>query len=91
LTREQAFRGGTARILVPARAVCPTCHGYGKIGPYECTRCAGEGDISGEVPVSVSFPSGLKKDHAVVIPLDRFGIRNLHMTVLFRHTDTNNL
>jgi DnaJ-class molecular chaperone len=91
LTREQAFRGGTARIMVPARAVCPTCRGYGKIGPYECTRCAGEGDISGEVPVSVSFPSGLTKDHAVVIPLDRFGIRNLHMTVLFRHTDTNNL
>ena len=91
LTREQAFRGGTARILVPARALCPTCRGYGKIGAYECSRCAGEGDISGEVPVSVSCPSGLTKDHAVVIPLDRFGIRSLHMTVLFRPTDTNNL
>jgi DnaJ-class molecular chaperone len=91
LTREQAFRGGTAKILVPSRAVCPTCRGYGRIGPYECSRCAGEGNISGEVPLSISFPSGLTKDHAVMIPLDRFGIRNLHMTVLFRPKETNNL
>jgi molecular chaperone DnaJ len=89
LTRDQAFRGGTAKVLVPARAVCPTCRGYGSLGPYECSRCAGEGDISGEVPVSISFPPGLTKDHAVMIPLDRFGIHNLHMTVLFRPTNAD--
>jgi molecular chaperone DnaJ len=90
LTREQALRGGTARILVPSRAACPACLGYGEIGFYKCSRCAGKGDISGEVPVSVSFPSGLTKDHAVMIPLDRFGIRNLQMTVLFRPADPDN-
>lgn len=84
LTPEQASRGGNARIMIPSRAVCPTCRGYGGVGIYECTRCAGEGSISGEMPVSVSFPPGLTEDHAVLIPLDRFGIRNLHMTVLFR-------
>jgi len=84
LTSEQARRGGSARIMVPARAVCPTCRGYGGVGPYECSRCAGEGAISGEMPVSVAFPPGLAKDHAVMIPLDRFGIRNTHITVLFR-------
>ena len=87
LTRDQALNGGTARVMVPARHVCPTCRGYGEIGPYECSRCAGEGDISGELPISISFPPGLSKDHAVMIPLDRFGIQNLHMTVLFRPTD----
>jgi molecular chaperone DnaJ len=86
LTPEQARRGGSARIMVPARAVCPTCRGYGGIGFYECARCAGEGEISGEVPVSVAFPPGLVKDHAVMIPLDRFGIRSMHLTVLFRPT-----
>ena len=91
LTRDQAFRGGTARVLVPARSICPTCRGYGELGLYECSRCAGEGDISGEMPVSISFPPGLTRDHAVMIPLDRFGIRNLHMTVLFRLTDADNL
>ena len=86
LTPEQARRGGNARIMVPAQAVCPTCRGQGGVGFYECGRCAGEGVISGEMPISVSFPPGLVKDHAVMIPLDRFGIRNVHVTVLFRPT-----
>jgi DnaJ-class molecular chaperone len=86
LTSDQARRGGNARIMVPAQAVCPTCRGQGGVGFYECTRCAGEGIISGEMPVSVAFPPGLTRDHAVMIPLDRFGIRNVHITVLFRPT-----
>jgi DnaJ-class molecular chaperone len=84
LTPEQARRGGNARVMVPAQAVCPTCRGHGGVGFYECARCAGEGVISGEMPVSVSFPPGISKDHAVMIPLDRFGIPNTHITVLFR-------
>ncbi|MFZ5569292.1 MAG: DnaJ domain-containing protein [Thermodesulfobacteriota bacterium] len=86
LTEDQARRGGNARVMVPARAVCPVCHGYGEIGPFTCTRCAGEGAMSGEVPVSISFPPGLTRDHAVMVPLDRFGIRNTVLTVLFRRT-----
>jgi molecular chaperone DnaJ len=87
LTHEQARRGGTARIMVPAQAICPTCRGRGGVGPYECMRCAGEGVIAGEMPVSVSFPPGLIGDHAVMIPLERFGIQNVRITVLFRPTD----
>jgi DnaJ-class molecular chaperone len=86
LTPEQARRGGNAEIVVPAQAVCPTCRGRGGVGFYECNRCAGEGIISGKMPVYVSFPAGITKDHAVLIPLDRFGIRNTHITVLFRPT-----
>jgi DnaJ-class molecular chaperone len=86
LTPEQARRGGNARIMVPAQAFCPTCRGHGGVGFYECARCAGEGVISGEMPIAVSFPPGLTKDHAVMIPLDRFGIRDVHVTVLFRPT-----
>lgn len=84
ITRQQARRGGQARILVPARATCPVCRGTGGIGPYECTRCAGEGAIVGEYPVTISIPPGIRRDHSVVIPLDRFGIRNLYLTVNFR-------
>ncbi len=87
LTKEQAERGGAARVMVPARARCPLCLGRGGVGFYECSRCAGEGAITGEAPVSISFPAGLRQDHAVVIPLERFGIRNLRLTVLFRVTD----
>ncbi len=84
ISMEQARHGGHARVMVPVRAVCPTCRGHGGIGPYECYRCGGEGAITGEVPVSIAFPAGLKEDHAVLIPLDRYGIRNLYLTVVFR-------
>jgi DnaJ-class molecular chaperone len=86
LTPEQARRGGNARIMVPAQAVCPTCRGHGGVGYYACARCVGEGFISGEMPVSVAFPPGLTTDHAVMISLKRFGIPNTHITVLFRPT-----
>ena len=89
LTQDQAHRGGNAKIMVPAQAVCPTCRGHGGVGFYECLRCAGEGIISGEMPVSVSFPPGIVKDHAVMIPLDRFGVPDTRITVLFRPTDTD--
>ena len=46
LTAEQARRGGNARIMVPARTICPTCRGQGGVGFYECLHCAGEGVIS---------------------------------------------
>ena len=91
LTREQAILGGTARVLIPARATCRTCDGFGSVGPYECSRCAGEGEISGEVPVSIAFPPGLTGDHAVVVSLRRFGINHTHMTVLFRPTEQNRI
>ena len=90
LTNEQSLQGGNVSVLVPARATCPSCRGSGGIGFYECLRCAGEGAISGEVPVSIAFPPGISKDHAVMIPLERFGIRNMHLTVLFRPTDGEN-
>jgi DnaJ-class molecular chaperone len=91
LTREQARTGGSAKVMVPVRATCPTCRGYGGVGVYECSRCAGEGAISGEMPVSIAFPPGLFQDHAVVIPLERFGIRNLRLTVLFRPTSEDDI
>lgn len=84
LSSAQAYRGGTARIMVPARAVCAACHGTGAIGGYRCHRCSGDGAITGEVPVLIEFPPGLVCDHAVRVPLDRLGIQNLHLTVLFR-------
>ena len=89
LTREQTLRGGNARVVVPALAACPTCRGYGSVGFYECFRCAGEGSISAEVPVSIEFPPGLTKDRAVMIPLEGLGISNLHLTVLFRPRDVD--
>jgi len=84
ITVQQARRGGQVRISVPARAICPACHGDGAVGAYECPRCAGEGGIVGEYPVTVSFPAGLNSEHTVLLSLDRFGIRNAYLSVVFR-------
>ena len=87
LSNEQVLLGGNVKIMVPARAKCPMCRGYGSVGFYECSRCAGEGAIIGEVPILVAFPPGLTRDHAVMIHLERFGIRNIYLTVLFRPSE----
>ena len=88
LTLEQARRGGTARVSVPARAVCRMCGGSGEIGFFDCLRCDGAGELLVHYPVDVPFPAGLRNEYAVQIPLDRFGIRNFHLTVVFRVTAT---
>lgn len=91
LTREDAFRGARARIMVPARTVCPTCGGYGGVGTCACARCGGWGVLERDVPIAVDAPPGLIRDHAVMIPLTRFGIRNTRLTVVFRPTATGAL
>jgi DnaJ-class molecular chaperone len=91
LTRQQTVHGGTARVMAPARAVCPSCRGYGDTGFFECTRCSGAGIITGEMPVSIEFPPGLTQNLAVSIPLERFGFPNVHLIVRFVPTERDTL
>jgi DnaJ-class molecular chaperone len=86
ITPQQAMAGSRARVLVPARVACPTCAGHGGVGPFACLRCEGSGALVVEYPVMVPYPPGVT-DYAVQIPLDRFGIHNLYLTVLFRATN----
>jgi DnaJ-class molecular chaperone len=86
LSPRQAFAGGDVRVMVPSRLVCPACHGQGSIGPYECSQCEGHGAVTGEYPVTVSYPAGLQEDYIVRIPLERFGIQNFYLSVQFRPT-----
>ena len=37
--------------------------------------------------MAVPFPPGIAADHLVMLPLDEYGIENLHLTVVFRVTD----
>ena len=84
LTPWEAHCGGRIRILIPARLSCPTCYGRGRVGLFECWRCAGHGAIEGEYPVSITFPSGVSNNHMARVPLDRLGVHNFYLTVLFR-------
>jgi len=87
VSEEEAITGGSVRVLVPARMRCQRCGGHGGVGPYECWRCQGQGFITAEYPVDVSYPAGLRRDYVVRVPLDDFGISNFYLTVRFRPTD----
>lgn len=84
LSPGEAARGGQVRLMVPARASCPTCGGTGGIGFYECWRCAGEGALSGEYPLMIHFPPGVRDNHQVNLPLSAFGIQNFYLALRFR-------
>jgi len=84
ITRAQARLGGTINISVPAEAGCPVCQGHGRIGIDACSRCAGEGSISGEMPIAISIPPDISDNDEVMIPLDRYGIRNHRVSIIFR-------
>lgn len=81
---EEAVLGGAARILIPARAECPSCAGHGAIGPYACWRCEGHGAITADYPVEITFPPLLQGEYTAQLPLDRAGIQNFYLTVRFR-------
>lgn len=81
ISRTQMQRGGTITVMVPVRARCPVCLGDGGVGPYECHHCAGEGALSGEIPVAIAFPPHFSEGFRVHLSLDRFGLPNHRLTV----------
>jgi len=84
LSQDEAAYGGQVRVWIPARATCRACGGVGSVGLYECCRCEGQGVLTTDFPLDLAYPSGLRDGYAVRIPLARFGIENLYLTVLFR-------
>lgn len=84
LSPEDARSGGRLRVWIPARAPCPNCGGRGAVGGYECWHCEGHGALTSEFPIDLTYPAGLRDGYVVRVPLDRFGVRNFYLTVLFR-------
>ena len=84
LSPDEAAHGGQVRVWIPARAICRACGGAGSVGLYACWRCEGHGALTTELPLDLDYPAGLRDGYAVRIPLTRFGIENLYLTVLFR-------
>jgi molecular chaperone DnaJ len=83
LSSEHALSGGRVRVLVPAVVRCSTCGGHGGVGPFECWRCGGQGEVSGDFPVSVAFPAGIPDGYAATVSLDHLGMHNLYLTLRF--------
>jgi molecular chaperone DnaJ len=84
ISPHEALRGGRVRLLVPAQIRCPACWGRGGIGFFTCWQCDGGGVVQGEYPVTIAFSAGIVNNHIVQVPLDRFGITNFYLNVIFR-------
>jgi molecular chaperone DnaJ len=87
ITQEEARSGGRVQVDIPARATCPACGGHGAVGFYECWRCEGRRALSMAYPVAIPYPPRIRDGYVVRIPLDRFGLENLYLMVLFRVSD----
>ncbi|HOX02063.1 MAG TPA: DnaJ domain-containing protein [Candidatus Paceibacterota bacterium] len=84
LPRAEAERGGRVRVWIPGRLECRGCGGTGSVGAYQCWRCEGHGALLTEYPLELEYPAGVRDGYAVQVPLARYGIDNLYLTVLFR-------
>jgi molecular chaperone DnaJ len=83
LSPQEALSGGEVRVSVPARIPCPSCNGKGGVGPFECWRCEGRGLVVQEIPIQISYPSGIS-NHVAEVSLSPYGIHNFYLTVFFR-------
>ncbi len=83
LTPTQARRGGYVRLSIPVQSRCSTCRGYGRVGPYRCRRCLGDGFIAAEYPLQLSFPPGIGHHQIIDLALDQVGLHNLGLRVHF--------
>jgi DnaJ-class molecular chaperone len=84
LTADQAALGGEVELSMPGRAACRGCAGHGEVGGYLCWRCGGTGFVTGDVPVRLAYPAGVRGQYVVRVGLGALGIRNLYLTVRFR-------
>ena len=56
----------------------------GGIGFFSCWQCEGAGVVQGEYPVTIAFPAGIVGNHVIQVPLERFGITNFYLNMIFR-------
>lgn len=83
LSKEQARRGGTVRIMVPVEVHCPTCFRSGSSRYYTCWRCNGAGILRGDKPLPIRYPPGINHNNSMELTFNRPMNQPLHLTVVF--------
>lgn len=91
LAPEEARMGGRLEVVLPSRIACPGCRGSGEVGFYRCYRCAGRGAVFGETPITVEIPPGVLDGSQRTISLNRLGIRDLYVSILFRISSSDGI
>ncbi len=53
--------------MMQSQEVCPTCHGEGTVIKNKCSKCGGEGVVSGEEIVEINIPAGVAEGMVVTV------------------------
>jgi DnaJ-class molecular chaperone len=77
----EAKNGGSIKLMIPVRIECPLCYGTRTIGFWDCRRCGSNGFIHTELPLLVSYPSGIQNSYTKSLSLTHYGIHNFYLTV----------
>ena len=62
LRTSQSFFG-----MMQSQEVCPTCQGEGSVIKNKCSKCGGEGVVSGEEIVEINIPAGVAEGMVVTV------------------------
>ena len=54
--------------MVQTQKACPTCGGQGTVIKHKCSKCGGEGIVSGEEIVEINIPAGVAEGMVVNAP-----------------------
>jgi molecular chaperone DnaJ len=84
ISRAQAESGGSMQLMVPVRVVCPLCEGARMIGFWDCERCGSMGFVDTELPLIITYPSGIQKSYTKSISLAQYGIYNFYLSLKIR-------
>lgn len=84
LSPKQAQSGGNVRLKVPIQIRCPSCSRYGNARYHNCWRCYGAGFLSGEKPVLISYPAGIRDNQTMRLSLRPYNAETIYLTAIFK-------
>ncbi len=80
LSPQEAIDGATLRLALPTLRDCPNCGGFG-VTVIPCAMCDQTGKVVADAVVQVRIPPLTHDGSVIDLPLDRIGIRNMHLRV----------
>lgn len=83
LTPEEARRGRTYMLSPPVQFTCPSCHGLCQYASTECFECEGTGMIKRHLQIPHQIPSGVYDGKIEYISLERFGVPDVEIEILY--------
>ena len=84
LSPEEAARGVTVPLGVPALYRCRRCGGSGRDWLFPCLDCGGQGTIEEEETVRIRIPAMIRDRAVVEVPIHGLGIHNFFLRLYIR-------